>query len=435
MRLRQNQTDGGQAAPFRFQGTRRWKRRGLVWPLVLLGGSLVCLGAGRWQGSDPPLPPVEASPGPTSEDPLAPGTPEAIAHVGGFLASSRLLLDRAPTQPHALNVVYLFPGRAHWSIWPERGRKVERADTFQFGGHAWSQAAGQGSIALEGAGKDAQLLRMELRRAAFLWPDGFAWSEPEAVEGTTARTVTADVPIPDAGGPRVIGSLRATLDAEGRALRIESLGPPGSKRRLLEIVSWQRLGERQWPLALELHENGRRVWRETVTRISTRVLFLDRAFLPVDRRGGPMAGPEPVRSLDLTPDVLQLHPLAEGASWDEALARFATLRQTAGVGLRELGLGVEEYPTFLLDWDGNPTHVVLSLSEPLPGTIPEGWTGYGRRPALLQVLSSREDVDAMRLFQLQGQVPAGRKPTVPYVKFWSENRFQLTLPLEEAPGP
>ncbi len=393
--------------------------------LVLLAPVLLAVCSAQ----DSEVPPEPEAP----EDPLAPGPLRAIAHVKGFLTRSVLAIDALPDRPFELRVLYLFPDRSRWTIQPVEGRAVERADTYRFGGHAWRHSAREGrSVELEGAARDAQLLRMELRRAVFLWPDGFDWKEVEAPAPEAGPSRSAEVFCPAPEKPRRVGALRATLDAEGRPLEVTVEGPEGTKRRTLRVLGWQTKGKRSWPRELELVENGTRTWKETVNSVETQVTFLDRYFVPLDRRPDDpeLALEARILAQDLREMVVRTHDLPEETTWEQATARFEALRAAAADELGERGLAPSGVPAFGLDAAGRPRTVLLTLADPLPETVPPGWTALARRPGRILVVKTLTLVGAAALARLRTGLPPGLRAGEPYVRLWGEDRIQITLPLD-----
>ncbi|MEW6072512.1 MAG: hypothetical protein AB1726_07965 [Planctomycetota bacterium] len=389
----------------------------------------------------PPLPPgqeegAESPPAavPAEEDPLAPGPPAPIAHLGGFLATSRLVREAEPDRPVERRAVYAFPDRARATIQPLGGPAASREETFRFGGHVWRYAARAGrAVELAGAERTEALLGLELFRAAFLWPEGFVWEEVEVAGEEGRRELRAAVRAAAAGGPQPIGTLAASLDAEGRPGRISARDGEGTERHALVVIGWQSGGgSRLVPGELELFQNGVRVGRETVTLFSTRAIHMDRFFQPPDRAPeGDLSRPQiGIRTVELTPMVFLAHPLAAGTSWEEALARFQALRATAAEELKSSGLVLEETPTFALEErTGSPARVLLTLAAPHPATLPAGWSVRVGGPGLLEALAGPAEVNAARLARLFAAVPEGMRGGEAYVRIWPK-RVQLTLPLE-----
>ena len=361
---------------------------------------------------------------------LAPQPRRAVAHLRGYESTSRLELAQIPDQPFLLQVVAIFPDRNHWTIQPEEGPVSARSDTYRLGGRLYAhRAAEKKSRELTGAEREAQLLRMEFRRALFLWPNGFAWEH--AKDGAPQAVTTVHAPTPT--GTKEVGTLRVDLDDAGRPTRIHSKGGKGSKERTLVVHAWREQGDRQWPHELELIQGGKTVWKETVTKITTKLSFLDKHFLPFDRRPGARRDGEvePVHQTILPEAIRRVFPLPADTTWEAAQKEFAALLAQARKDLAPSGLEVEGAPTFRIDDRGRPQAAVLSLVYPPPPEPPDGWARVERSWGLLHVLPSITGVTAGEVQVLREALPPGYTAGTPYVRLWAEDRVQVTLPFAE----
>ncbi|MDP6540481.1 MAG: hypothetical protein QF410_13140 [Planctomycetota bacterium] len=359
------------------------------------------------RGQDPP-----ADPAPS----LAPR--KAVDGLRGMVTHSTLRFV-GHERPHALAAVFVFPDRARWRIEPAGGDEGARRMRFRHGRRAFGLEPGQAvSRALEGTEATECLLQMELRRAATLWPHGFAWRG----EG---RLRTAE---PTSGGKLV-----ALLDAEEELpVELSSLRPDGRPLESLREIRWRDpdADGRRWPASWDLLVEGRTVWSETITGVDTTTRYLDAYFLPADRREA-AAGQtgRRVLAVDMPRRVQRRFPLA-GDSWATARERAAAL--AAQWRAREGAAALEEHATIELDPRGRPAAVLLRLADPL-AAAPEGWSTRPGCPGLAAQVEGLERVDGALLRRLGQAAPAGAEPGAPLARIGSTaNAVQVLLPLRPA---
>ncbi len=350
-----------------------------------------------------------------------PGPRAALAGLAGFESVSKVDFG---AQQNRLTAVYLFPDRVRWHFENYGARQRSEHQYFYRSGERLSElVSGRPSHALEGPERDAVLLQMELRRAAMLWPDGFAWEE--GANGTRSAAIQAD----SCCRERPLGSLVATL-ADGRPCRIEARDALGRALETLEIRAWQERAGRMWPRTLAL-QAGSASFVETVESIETRVHYLEVSFLPPDLR--PLVtplGPGPtVLSRDLVAMTYAVRELPAGLDWEEALARA---RDWIAAASQKEGLSVDPVPTFELTPEGRPRACLVRLQAPvLPA--PEGFETHAERAGLFLVLNEIGMVDPAAITRITRATPAGALPGIPYLRVHAlPNPIELVLPLAPA---
>lgn len=351
-----------------------------------------------------------------------------VANTAGFHAKTRLVLTAEPEEPRLLETIYVFPDRARWTTRWEKDR-ARRETTFRYGVELWRvPPRTKASIALEGKRRDGELVRGELRRAAFFWPDGFAWSEAAPGGSDAARVVTAPVLRSHDEGATRIGTLRACLDETGRPQRIDAVGTGAMVGETVVIEGWREVQGRSWPEKCAWHRGGRRVAAESLESVERRVEFLDKVFLPIDRRAEvhPTVQAK-VLTRELPPVVVRIHPLPGGIEWEKAIERFHELREAAEGTLEATGARVDAFATFGLDLHGRPVEVILRL-EREPAEVPAGWTKREARHVKLIMLGGLSAVDRLRVGLLLRDLPRGTRPERPYVRIWGNRRVQIALP-------
>jgi hypothetical protein len=357
--------------------------------------------------------------------------------VAGFSARSRLVYSERPEQPVVLETVYVFPDRARWLRSLEDASPLDRDVEYRFGEHVMRLPQGQNkSEAMEGNDRDDILRRMELRRAVFLWPDGFAWTGAGDARAAAVRRSARPEAEP-------IGALRAALApgvGERRPTRIEVLRGDGTLQETLHVHGWREPdgAQRRWPLALTLEMDGRRVWEESLDPVQPRVAFLDAFFQPPDARvksGTAQVGADRVRSMDLIPITFQRRVLHPETKWDEARTAFDRAWQECSEELRESGFEIERVPTFELDLQGRPVALHLRLTT-FQATAPLGWSSIQERPGLALEARDLAQVDGILLEALTGAVPSEARAGIPYARLLPVQRgeerslrIQVFLPL------
>jgi hypothetical protein len=339
-------------------------------------------------------------------DPLAQLAPRAkIAGLDGFQSSSTVVFDSDPTLPHLLEATYVFPGRARWSFAPHDAQPGERQLVYRCGRALYELAPMQTASNEIDAEKNAELYAqncwaLELRRALFLWPDGFAWSAAPEVGDKLAET--------DCGV-----KLRARVGGDGRPTALFVDGFEGVRETFREIT-WREQNGRWWPAALELHLEGQRIWKERVEALNTNVNVLDLYFVPADRRVKSPA--TRLQHVDMSACSRVRIALAEGADWNAAASAWTEAVQRWSKPDSPYwpiapGSWVE------LDANGKPRAVLVAFTPTAERKAPEGIVEFAEQNALRLGLSGAEVDFAAALTTLRGALPQGANAGTPFARF------------------
>ncbi|MCZ6597271.1 MAG: hypothetical protein O7B99_06525 [Planctomycetota bacterium] len=349
------------------------------------------------------------------QDVRAPGPPRPIAGMRGFFATTTVVFEEQPDEPHKLHAAYLFPDRARWTL----SRKTDRVINYRYGARTFQlPESSRDSIEYRAAERDKVLLRMELRRAAMTWPDGFAWTGAAARRSTPVSSRSDD-------GARSIGTLRVRLAEDGRPASLAAVRPDGEVQETLEIRSWREDRGRTWPSTMALVVGGKVVWTETLKSVSTRVDFVEDYFLPPDQKE--LAERRSmVIALLLRAFTGRRTILSADEGWDAALDRAKALIAAAA----QAGRNPDPVPTFELHADGRPRSVLVRLKTPVR-PAPEGWFTVEDRSGLSLSVPAADGVTPERLTDLLRAVPTGLRAGTPYVRFYERGaaRVQIALPL------
>ncbi|MCC7014731.1 MAG: hypothetical protein IT454_19370 [Planctomycetes bacterium] len=346
-----------------------------------------------------------------------------IAGLAGFQSSSSIEFAAEPTKPHALEATYVFPERARWQLAPRDAAPGERHVVFRCAGAFFELAAGESASRLvSDAGPTDEnwrrsLAGVELRRALFLWPDGFAW---------TGQGATRSAPL-DSGE-----ELEVELDADGRPSAIFVRGARDVRETYREI-RWREQRERWWPSTMELVVERQLVWRERVESLETQVRVLDLYFLPADRRAAAaQSTASAVAHADVPACYWRREVLPDGTDWDAVTTRWRDAirpyAQPAADAWKLAGGACVE-----LDDSGAPRALLLCFSEGR-GTPPEGLLKVREHTALTSALQRPSNGLGACRKQLAAAIPATASAGVAYARFVGEPSLagpvQVVLPFQ-----
>lgn len=369
-------------------------------------------------GGAPPQP----APKPAPQDPLAQLAPrKPVAGLAGFQSVSSIVFDVEPQNPHVLETTYVFPDRARWQFAARNAQPGERQLVYRCGPAIFSldplQTASQqiDDAPPHGEMYAANCWAMELRRALFQWPDGFAWS------GAGATRVA------DSGCGR---KLEARLGEDGRPTAMFLQGEE-DKRETYRAITWREQDGRWWPATLELHIDGGRLWTEKVDSLDTKVRVLDLFFVPPDRRVQSLAGE--LKSVDMVASWRLRIALAEGADWAAAAAAWnAAVAKYTGPDAQGWKLAPGSWVE--LDHAGAPRAVLVGFT-PSEGVPPHEGVSLVAEHSVLLIGASGAAVDFSAAVEaLIVATPASAKAGTPYARFpgtpGSAGPVQIVLPLE-----
>ncbi len=294
--------------------------------------------------------------------------------------------------------------------------------------------AGRSSSAPLSAPEKLDLDRqVALRRAVYLWPDGFAWIFAN-------ETATCDL--------GAIGRLEAKLET-GRLREATAFDATGVAREGLHIKERFQSRGREWPRVAEVTAGGQRLWIEMVSSVETELHYLDLFFVPPDRRTQPpsvaagtseSAG-EILRILDTPPRWIRRHKLT--AVGPEAVrAQVVSLHTKESQAAAEHGLVLENFAALLLDERGVPIELELRAKrEPSADPI-EGWECTSERSAITLISTALIDWSGAgvreRLARLAAKLPKDARslpaywvaPASSFAVAAAPARIQLVLPFE-----
>lgn len=356
---------------------------------------------------------------------VPPGDPGPQTRVAGFrtvVSHSRVVPRDDPQAIHTLKVTLAFPDRARAHLTPRGGRPSERHVTYRFGERGWILEPRRAeSRLLEGEERRAVLLELELRRAVTLWPDGFAWEQKEGQRVAESK-----------GLGRLVASLPEGSERPGS---VRAQAPDGRELVALTDLEWRAQEGRVWPLRMTLSRGGTAVWDEEVVALDTEARYLDREFVPHDRRpAGLRSTLQPVRGFQLPAMVVRRLPLPPGSTLRGGLRRAEDLAAREVEALAELGLSLD--PTVHLELDGQarPVAVLLRLAgEATPGP-PGGWTLLPPRPAVGRLLGGVGELGPGDLADLRRAAGKGVSGAgAPFLRVrppgGSPRRAEIVLPL------
>ncbi|MBM3988454.1 MAG: hypothetical protein FJ294_10930 [Planctomycetes bacterium] len=351
-----------------------------------------------------------------------------VAGMGGLQTSSRITFAAEGARLHSLEATFAFPDRARWTLAPEGARAGDRSIVFRCGQAFFELAPQQATARLvsESGPEDAQwrasLAAVEVRRALFLWPDGFAW------EGDAARK---SVKLP--GGE----SLVAELGADGLPTALYVGGERAGRERF-DALAWREQRGRKIPASFDFSVDGARIWREEVVTFETRAQVLDSFFLPAELRpdAAPVASGPRIVSVDVPRSHELRVELPDGTEWSAVKERWqaalAPYARPAGDGWRLEGGALVE-----LDERGAPRAILLRFKPGL-GSAPEGVLSVREHGALALSLPSAPSSLAESLATLRGALPPNARVARTFARFPTAPAldavpFQLFLALEPAP--
>ncbi len=330
------------------------------------------------------LPPVAGDTTPARQPPPR----RAIAGIAGFQSSSRVVFAAEPKKTHTLSATYLFPERVRIRLALAQEKSIDRVLLYRFGD--------QGFFIDEGVAKSREVvgnellelrLETELRRALFLWPDGFPWSN----EGGARSAELEDG-----------GKLVAQLGSDGRPTSMQYFDPRAAPAETLQAIAWKKFGARQFPSHFELSAGGKLISTEEVLEVETALNYVDTFFLPPDRRRQDMPSSQgarsaPIESIDL-PALWEFR--AEfGATSPLTLQAARAAAEAACSSWKARGIVVLEETILELDREARPTAALLH-AESVGAPHPDGWVRRVECPALSLVLERAEDADAAHIAAL-----------------------------------
>lgn len=349
----------------------------------------------------------------------------AIAGIQTLATTSTVTFDAAPEKTHELVATFAFPGRARLQLTLQDNATMQRKLRYVYGELAFALEPGsKASVELQAADRDEALAEVELRRAAFLWPDGFEWKAKDALREASAGK---------------LGTLRARLEDAQRSpgapaapAAIELVDEHGAARIALRAIRWLEKDGRTWPASFEIWRGDKRVATEMVDARDTTRSYLDSFFLPADRRDAStehdaMIGV--VRSQELPSFCARRVVLEAGSTWTTARAQIEKLRVEWSATLARSSLALEPNWTVELDAEARPVALLVRTTA-VPATPPEGFETTAVRQARVVFVRGLEEATAERLAALRRAAPPQAQAQAAYVRFRPQDgQVLLVLPL------
>jgi hypothetical protein len=348
-----------------------------------------------------------------------------IAGLAGFSSSSTLIFDAEPDQPHELTTTYVFPDRVRWYFALRGGEPGQRIIEYRCGDTFFTLDENSGRSDVVAPPPDdngewpAKCWAMELRRALFLWPDGFEWSGEGASRSAPSQCgQTISVRLGEDGKP-------SAIFLAGEENVHETYGN----------IRWRERNGRAWPASMDLTIEHSKVWSETIDVLETAVHLLDEFFIPPDRRAlldpqGPHLGG--VRSSDAPAFVARRFALREKSDWEAAGERARQLATSELPRLVAAGWTPEPGTCFEIGDDGAPASCMLRL-RPAPLEVPREWVFQPEGTALYMVVADVSGGVPGAVRALRAAVPKGARAGTPYLRFATTvaagGQVQVILPL------
>ena len=335
-----------------------------------------------------------------------PAAAHALAGLHGVKTTSRIRLAAAPDDPHELQVILAFPDRQRWTLRSEARQHLRRIE-YRFGEHAFALPPGEAGAArmpeeaaIVGASRAAFLRRCALRQAAFLWPEGAAWTGDGATR-TAPVLATARATADDGPEPAALGDLLVELDDAGRPVAFSSRDADGALEEELAITAWSTVGGREWPARLHLSVAGAPVWDEEVLSVAPTVRFRDRVFVPESHASllRAFARPLPLR---LPAAATRRSALDPGSTWTDALDQARAEHRAA----TDIGLELFTSPWLELNSEGEPTAVLLRLAA--SQHAPDGWSPGPAAEAIAIELDGLDAPGPKDRERVRAAIPEGR---------------------------
>lgn len=350
-----------------------------------------------------------------------------IAGFRGITIISKIVFQSAPEKPHDFETNYIFPSRARWWLSFDRERSGSRRADYRYGDRVFVLESGtNASVELFELDRSSAIRRMELRRALFLYPDGFDW-ELDGLTGTA--------PLGGSGDQESMGSLQVELDSEKRPRLMLVLSPEGQRHEALIVEKWKTLNDRDWPQVIRLEYGEHVIWNETILKIDPGRRYVDSFFIPVDRRSGTNSNEQSttsseLRQIDLPVFAYRNFDLPQGTDWKTAFELGREIWKRENKAESSVAGRLDPVVRFEIGPRGQPTFAILHLVK--AESLPSEWQLTEARTGLMLVLDSFDQLSRSRIDKMLRSIPVGSRPTPAYVRKIGDeksSRLQLILPL------
>lgn len=312
-----------------------------------------------------------------------------------------------------LSVWVVFPDRARWQRKPPPDQVGGRELHFRYGPQTWVVAPGSAqSTRVQGAAAREIEFEFELRRALWLWPEGFEWSGEGGFRSAPVSTPSLD------GDERWF--LVARLGAEGRPaeMGVAQGSPEADPRSIVHVrgLTWRDSAGRFVPAEFDLHHGETRAWHEQVRASYPSPFALEHFFLPPDRKQPDLPVTETApREVRLAERAERRLGLDGGEDWAAALEAGRSLAKRERERLSGTGRELAPWILVELDHEGRPRAVRVELSE-LPSELPEGWVRAPEQAAWDQRLPTTGPISARQVTLLRGRLRPSERADWPFVR-------------------
>ncbi len=358
----------------------------------------------------PSPPPILPGPSDPTETPLRPGPArphapprERIGNLQGIRLHSTIVFEAYPDLPHELDVSFAFPDRARSLLSPADARIAQRALTYRYGEGLWRISPGEkASHEMDPTQTSNAILELELRRALFLWPAGFEWTDlPEGGQRTEIE-----------GGGYLLAQFSPS--DPGHPHSLSAFSTDNTPRESLRNIQWAQVEGRDRPTHLEVYLGESLIWYEEVQEVDVSSRFLDDWYIPPDRRTDidtravRTCRPFKLKAMDYVRHALQGTPdLRTALDQGQSLFRQQTHHW------QKLGLELTASVHIELTENGHPTAILLVAAGGAPSRIAEldpdaSWAHQPASPALSCFLPSPTPggADLLALRKAAGADPA-----------------------------
>lgn len=334
-----------------------------------------------------------------------------VAGIDSLRVTSSVRFPDPTAVPHILDVSLAFPARARVALRSVGGQFGQRVLRYARGAELYGFGVREAtSTRIEGANRIDELLSIESRRAAFLWPEAHAWGGDGAerrAEVAGLGTLVAEL-VPAIEAPATDLAERPSERAL-RPRRIVALRADGSEVEALEVTGWTRFEARDsarvWPHGLRLWVSGAVVWDEEVLSVERTVPWPEDWFVPPDRRKSRGAAVQGLRAIDLSGAIVREVQVPRADDRPVTVAVALAFAQRVEAEERARGRVLDSRTTLVISPTLEPRAVRLVLADER-ALVPDGWRFEPPRPAWLVFFDAVAEVRQRNVDQFLLTAPA-----------------------------